>query len=87
MPRNAARHAALRLGHATTKLQPFTESGLTLGGNRRLMRTVRRREGRPAYALLTASGGGFMGVVGSTFVIGIVIGAVGVFLFRGRRDP
>jgi len=26
-------------------------------------------------------------VVGSTFVIGIVIGAVGVFLFRGRRDP
>jgi hypothetical protein len=31
-------------------------------------------------------GGGSMSVVGSTFVIGIVIGAVGTFLLRARRD-
>jgi len=91
-----ARGATLRVtrrgsGRATMKRQPFTESGLTRDRNGRLMRTVRRREGgRPARRTRHSQkihGGRFMSVVASTFVIGIVIGAVGVFLFRGRRDP
>jgi len=53
------------------------------------MRCAGRPAGeRPArHTRHFARPGGFVSVVGSTFVIGIVIGAVGVFLFRGRRDP